>query len=63
MDRRGFVQGSAALAGLSSLPLPALAQADRRKELLIVANEFGGEQQVIGYLKLVISKTAAWIGM
>jgi peptide/nickel transport system substrate-binding protein len=41
MDRRGFVQGSAALAGLSSLPLPALAQADRRKELLIVANEFG----------------------
>jgi peptide/nickel transport system substrate-binding protein len=26
---------------LSSLPLPALAQADRRKELLIVANEFG----------------------
>jgi hypothetical protein len=26
MDRRGFVQGSAALAGLSSLPLPALAQ-------------------------------------
>ena len=30
---------------------------------VIVANEFGGEQQVIGYLKLVISKTAAWIGM
>ena len=41
MDRRVFVQGSAALAGLSSLPMQALAQADRRKELLIVANEFG----------------------
>jgi len=41
MDRRGFVQGSAALAGMSSLPLEVLAQSDRRRELLVVANEFG----------------------
>ena len=41
MDRRRFVQGSAALAGLSAGAQPALAQSDRRKELLIVANEFG----------------------
>jgi peptide/nickel transport system substrate-binding protein len=41
MDRRGFVQGSAALAGMSSLPLESMAQSDRRRELLIVANEFG----------------------
>ena len=41
MDRRRFVQGSAALAGLSSPVSPAFAQSDRRRELLIVANEFG----------------------
>jgi hypothetical protein len=30
---------------------------------VIIANEFGGERQVVGYLKLVLSKTAAWIGV
>ena len=41
MDRRKFVKGSAALAGLSSSVPAARAQSDRRKELLVVANEFG----------------------
>ena len=41
MDRRGFVQGSAAAAGLSSWPIVGLAQSERRRELLVVANEFG----------------------
>jgi peptide/nickel transport system substrate-binding protein len=41
MDRRRFVQGSAALAGLSASVPAARAQSDRRKALLIVANEFG----------------------
>jgi len=41
MDRRGFVQGSAAAAGLSGWVAPAAAQSDRRRELLVIANEFG----------------------
>jgi peptide/nickel transport system substrate-binding protein len=41
VDRRRFVQGSAAFAGLSASVPHAAAQSDRRKELLIVANEFG----------------------
>lgn len=41
MDRRRFVKGSAALAGLSSSVPNAIAQSDRRKEMLVVANEFG----------------------
>ena len=43
MKRRNFLQSSAAVAGAASMPiaLPAWAQADRRKELLIVANELG----------------------
>jgi peptide/nickel transport system substrate-binding protein len=41
MQRRDFLHGSAAIAGLSAIPLEALAQSDRRRELLIVANEFG----------------------
>jgi peptide/nickel transport system substrate-binding protein len=41
MDRRGFVQGSAAAAGLSGLSSQSSAQSDRRRELLLIANEFG----------------------
>ena len=42
MKRRHFLQSSAAVAGASVLPvLPAWAQSDRRRELLIVANELG----------------------
>ncbi len=41
MKRRDFVKSAAALAGATALPLDALAQADRRKEVLIVANETG----------------------
>ena len=41
MKRRDFILSSAAAAGATILPLEALAQGDRRKELLIVANEFG----------------------
>ena len=41
MKRRIFLQSMAGLAGSSVLPIEALAQADRRKELLIVANETG----------------------
>ena len=41
MDRRGFVKGSAALASISGAAPHAVAQTDRRMELLIVANEFG----------------------
>jgi len=41
VDRRRFVKGSAALAGLSASVPNAIAQSDRRKELLVVANEFG----------------------
>jgi peptide/nickel transport system substrate-binding protein len=41
VDRRDFVKGSAALAGLSTATPQAYAQTDRRKDLLIVANEFG----------------------
>ena len=41
MKRRDFIASSAAAAGSLLLPLEVLAQADRRKELLIVANEFG----------------------
>jgi peptide/nickel transport system substrate-binding protein len=41
MKRRSFLKSAAALAGATSLPLDALAQADRRKEVLIVANETG----------------------
>jgi peptide/nickel transport system substrate-binding protein len=41
MKRREFLKSSAAAVGASLLPLEALAQGDRRKELLIVANETG----------------------
>jgi len=41
MKRRDFILSSAATAGATILPLEVLAQSDRRKELLIVANEFG----------------------
>ena len=41
MKRRDFLKSTAAAAGASVLPLEALAQSDRRKELLIVANETG----------------------
>jgi len=41
MKRREFLKSTAAAAGASVLPLEALAQSDRRKELLIVANETG----------------------
>jgi len=41
MKRRDFIASSTAAAGSLLLPLEILAQGDRRKELLIVANEFG----------------------
>jgi peptide/nickel transport system substrate-binding protein len=41
MKRRDFLQSAAALAGATTLPLDALAQSDRRKETLLVANETG----------------------
>ena len=41
MKRREFIASSTAAAGSLLLPLEALAQGDRRKELLIVANETG----------------------
>jgi peptide/nickel transport system substrate-binding protein len=45
MKRREFLQSTAAVAasfaGTAMIPLDALAQSDRRKELLIVANETG----------------------
>lgn len=42
MKRREFIQSSAAIAGATALPLEVLAQAaDRRREVLIVANEVG----------------------
>jgi peptide/nickel transport system substrate-binding protein len=41
MKRRDFILGSAAAAGAGLVPLELLAQSDRRKELLIVANETG----------------------
>src|SRR5262249_23423196 len=41
VKRREFLKSTAAAAGASVLPLEALAQSDRRKELLIVANETG----------------------
>ena len=41
MKRRDFLASSTAAAGSLVLPLDVLAQSDRRKELLIVANEFG----------------------
>src|SRR6185503_11434757 len=41
MKRREFLKSTAAAAGVSALPLDAIAQSDRRKELLIVANETG----------------------
>jgi peptide/nickel transport system substrate-binding protein len=41
MKRRDFLISSAAIAGATALPLDALAQSSRRKELLVVANENG----------------------
>jgi peptide/nickel transport system substrate-binding protein len=41
MKRRDFLKSAAALAGASVLPLELLAAEDRRKEILIVANETG----------------------
>src|SRR5258706_16115630 len=41
MKRRDFIASSTAAAGSMLLPLEIFAQVDRRKELLIVANEFG----------------------
>jgi peptide/nickel transport system substrate-binding protein len=41
MKRRDFLHSAAALAGATALPLDALAQSDRRKETLLVANETG----------------------
>ena len=41
MKRRLFLQSSSAVTALAALPLGAFAQADRRRELLIVANELG----------------------
>jgi peptide/nickel transport system substrate-binding protein len=46
MKRREFLKSTAA-AGASVLPLDAFAQSDRRKELLIVANETGPNSQDI----------------
>jgi len=47
MKRRDFLKSTAAAAGASVLPLEALAQSDRRKELLVVANETGPNSQDI----------------
>ena len=41
MKRREFLKTSAAMAGTTLLPGAALGQADRRRELLVVANETG----------------------
>jgi peptide/nickel transport system substrate-binding protein len=41
MERREFLKSSAAIGGATLLPLQVLAQTDRRKEILIVANETG----------------------
>ena len=41
MKRRDFIASTTAAAGSLMLPLEVLAQGDRRKELLIVANELG----------------------
>ena len=41
MKRRHFLQSVAAGSGALVLPLDLLAQADRRKEMLIVGNETG----------------------
>jgi peptide/nickel transport system substrate-binding protein len=41
MKRRDFLQSAAALAGATTLPLDALAQSERRRETLLVANETG----------------------
>jgi peptide/nickel transport system substrate-binding protein len=41
MKRREFLQSSSALAGLGMVHSSALAQSERRRELLIVANEIG----------------------
>ena len=41
MKRREFLKNSTALAGAALMPLEVLAQSDRRRELLIVANETG----------------------
>src|SRR5471030_2722794 len=41
MKRREFVLSTIAAAGASMLPLEVYSQSDRRKELLIVANETG----------------------
>ncbi len=41
MKRRDFIASTGAAAGSLLLPLEALAQGDRRKELLIVVNETG----------------------
>ncbi len=41
VKRRHFLQSSSALAGLSAFPLAALAQSDRRRDLLVIANELG----------------------
>jgi peptide/nickel transport system substrate-binding protein len=41
MKRRDFILSSAAAAGAGMVPLELLAQSERRKELLIVANETG----------------------
>ena len=47
MKRRDFLKSTAAAAGASVLPLETLAQSDRRKELLVVANETGPNSQDI----------------
>jgi peptide/nickel transport system substrate-binding protein len=41
MKRRKFLRDAGVLAGSTLLSMPALAQSDRRRELLIVANETG----------------------
>ncbi len=41
MKRREFILSTVAAAGASMLPLEVFSQSDRRKELLIVANETG----------------------
>ncbi len=41
MKRRDFFKSTAVLAATSMLPLDAFAESDRRKEVLIVANETG----------------------
>ena len=41
MKRREFILSTVAAAGASMLPLEVYSQSDRRKELLIVANETG----------------------